>query len=140
MTRPKSERVELSMEALQAILEQARTAPLCEAHYQQLKGVLNTLGRLTRELENKRTSIHRLRNLLFGPQSEKTADVLKENKRQKDNDTAQAGTRGKGQQRKRKGHGRNAAQTYTGAQRVAVAHASLKPGDACPQSGCTGKV
>jgi hypothetical protein len=80
MKQPKSERMELSMDALEAILEQARTAPLCEEQYKQLKGVLNTLGRLTQELEKKRTSIHRLRKLLFGSQSEKTEDVLKRKK------------------------------------------------------------
>ncbi len=139
MTRPKCERMELSMETLEAILEQARSTPLSEAHYQQLKGVLNTLGRLTQELEKKRTSISRLRNLLFGPQSEKTADVLK-NKKQQANDTSKAGASRKGKKKKRKGHGRNGAETYTGAKRVEVAHESLKPGDGCPQRGCTGKV
>jgi transposase len=139
MTQPKSERMELSLEALEAIVEQARSAPLSEAHYQQLKGVLNTLGRLAQELESKRTSISRLRNLLFGPQSEKSADVLK-NKKQKANDTLQTDTSGNDKKKKRKGHGRNGAGTYTGAQRVAVAHESLKPGDGCPQFGCTGKV
>jgi hypothetical protein len=43
MKRPKSERVELSLEALEAILEQARSKPLSEAQIDQLKGVLNTL-------------------------------------------------------------------------------------------------
>ncbi len=38
MKQPKSERMELSMDALEAILEQARTAPLCEEQYEQLKG------------------------------------------------------------------------------------------------------
>jgi hypothetical protein len=38
-----------------------------------------------------------------------------------------------------KGHGRNGASTYTGAQKVAVAHPTLHTGDACP--GCEkGKV
>jgi len=139
MKPPETERVELSLEALEAILEQARTEPLSEAQIEQLKGVINTLGRLTQELEKKRTSIHRLRNLLFGPRSEKSADVLKK-KRQKANDTSKAGASGKGKKKKRKGHGRNGAETYTGAQRVKVAHEALKPGDACPESGCTGKV
>lgn len=47
MTRPNSERVELSMDALEAILEQACSTPLSQAQYNQLKGVLDTLGRLT---------------------------------------------------------------------------------------------
>ena len=115
MKRPKSERVELSMEALEAILEQARSTPLSEEQIEQLKGVLNTLGRLTQELEKKRTSIYRLRNLLFGPQTEKTEDVLKQ-KKQKQNDTSKADVSGKGKKKKPKGHGRNGANAYAGAQ------------------------
>jgi len=139
MKRPKSERVELSMEALEAILEQARTAPLTGAQYDQLKAVLNTLGRLTQELEKKRTSIHRLRNLLFGPRSEKTEEVLKQ-KKQKEHDTSKTGVSGKDKEKKRKGHGRNGADAYKGAKRVKIAHESLKSGDSCPETGCTGKV
>jgi transposase len=139
MTQPKSERMELSIEALEAILEQARSTPLSEAQIDQLKGVLNTLGRLTRELEKKRTSIARLRNLLFGPQSEKTADVLKK-KRQQANDASKADAGGKGKKKNRKGHGRNGAEAYKGAKRIEVSHESLKPGDPCPETGCTGKV
>ena len=102
MKPSKSERVELSMDTLEAILEQARSKPLSEEQYNQLKGVLNTLGRLTQELEKKRTSIFRLRNLLFGPQTEKTADVLKK-KKQKANDASQGSGRGQGKKEKRKG-------------------------------------
>ena len=84
MKQPQPERMEVSMEALEAILEQARTTPLSEEQYEQLKGVLNTLGRLTQELEKKRTSIDRLRKLLFGSQSEKTEAVLKQKKQKHD--------------------------------------------------------
>ena len=134
MNKPQTERVELGMEALEAILEQARSQPLSEEQYQQLKAVLHTLGRLTQELEKKRTSIYRLRNLLFGPRSEKTGNVLPRKPQSK------AGGGGKGKKKKRKGHGRNAADAYQGAKRVEISHDSLKPADPCPQTGCTGKV
>lgn len=139
MKRPKSERVELSMEALEAILEEARSAPLSEMQIEQLQGVLHTLGRLTQELEKKRTSIHRLRSLLFGPKSEKTEAVLKQKKSQ-ENDTSKTATRGQEKQKKPKGHGRNGADAYQGAKRIQVSHGSLKSGDPCPETGCTGKV
>mgnify|MGYP001606605478 CR=1 FL=1 len=42
--------------------------------------------------------------------------------------------------KKPKGHGRNGADAYTGAQRVAVPHPDLKVGDTCPEIGCCGKV
>ena len=40
----------------------------------------------------------------------------------------------------RKGHGRNGAEKYEGAERIKVPHPSLKPGGACPRSGCQGRV
>jgi transposase len=39
-----------------------------------------------------------------------------------------------------KGHGRNGADTYSGARRVGVPHPDLKVGDDCPEAGCYGKV
>jgi transposase len=139
MKRPKSARVELSMEALEAILEEARSAPLCETQIEQLQGVLHTLGRLTQELEKKRTSIHRLRSLLFGPNCEKTEAVLKRQKSQK-NDISKTAERGQEKKKKPKGHGRNGADAYPGAKRIQVPHGSLKSGEPCPETGCTGKV
>ena len=127
------------MEALEAILEEARSAPLSEMQIEQLQGVLHTLGRLTQELEKKRTSIHRLRSLLFGPNSEKTEAVLKRQKSQK-NDISKTAERGQEKKKKPKGHGRNGADAYPGAKRIQVPHGSLKSGEPCPETGCTGKV
>ena len=66
------------MSELEAIVEQARSTPLSAADHDKLKAVLSTLARLTQELENKRTSISRLRHLLFGARSENSAAVLKQ--------------------------------------------------------------
>lgn len=41
---------------------------------------------------------------------------------------------------KKKGHGRNGAHDYVGAERVAVPHPDLNAGDSCPESGCRGKL
>ena len=133
MRTPKFERVELEMTELEAILDGARSAPLSEEEHRQLKAVLTTLAQLTQELEKKRTSINRLRDLLFGPRTEKTATVL--NKR-----TGTSQSRKTGKQTKPKGHGRNKAADYKGADRVETSHESLNAKDPCPQSDCTGKV
>ena len=136
MTKPKSERVELAMDELEAIVDRARSA-LSEEEHHQLKAVLETLGRLTQELEKKRTSIYRLRELLFGARTEKTAAVLNNKKR---SSSARSPTGRKGKRKKTKGHGRHGAADYKGAKRVAVFHEALKSGDPCPQTDCTGKV
>ncbi len=132
MSKPKSEQLELGLEELEAIVERTRTA-LSEAEHHHLKAALSTLVRLTQELEKKRTSIGRLRHLLFGPRSEHSAKVLNRKKH------GQVGT-GKRNKKKPKGHGRNGANAYRGAKRVEISHESLSAGNPCPHSGCTGKV
>jgi len=42
--------------------------------------------------------------------------------------------------KKKKGHGRNGADDYPGAEHVAVAHPELKVGDPCPEPLCRGKL
>jgi len=42
--------------------------------------------------------------------------------------------------KKRKGHGRNGADAYPGARRIAVKHAALSAGDPCPKPRCKGTV
>ena len=77
MNGPQVKRLAFDMSELQAILEQARATPLSEEQHHTLKAVLETLARLTQELEKKRISIGRLRKLLFGPRTEKTEEVVK---------------------------------------------------------------
>lgn len=45
-----------------------------------------------------------------------------------------------GRKRQKKGHGRQGATDYTGAERVAVPHPDLKVGDPCLEVGCGGKL
>jgi len=61
---------------LERLLERARPA-LSAAEYEQLKAALDTLVYLTQLLGKKNTTIARLRQILFGASSEKTAEVLR---------------------------------------------------------------
>lgn len=144
-----TKRIDLDMKELEAILEQAR-ASLGEDGYQKLKAAIETLDYLTDLIGDKDTTINRLRKIIFGPTTEKTSDVLetgaeaagspgeKKAEEEKGGDSA-AKDNGQKEEKKHKGHGRNGAESYTGAERVKVTHGSLKPGDSCP--GCLkGKV
>jgi hypothetical protein len=64
------------MEELEKVLERARKEPLDEEGYAKLKASLETLGYLVQLVENKDTTIHRLRQILFGSSTEKTSQVL----------------------------------------------------------------
>lgn len=156
MSRPQPERLELETEELRSILDRARSCGGLSTHeHAKLEAAVDTLDWLTRELEEKNASIARLRKFLFGTKtSEKTSKVLvKEPERQSKSDGADKQQKSdseekpgeeseqKKKKKKRKGHGRNGAAAYTGAEKIHVPHESLQPGDACPDSDCeNGKV
>jgi transposase len=129
------ERIDLDRSELEAILEHAKTA-LSQAEYDKLHAAMETLIYLTRELEKNQVSIQRLKHLLFGTTTEKTQKVMEKildeaGKKKHARDDAAEDEETENRQ-KAKGHGRNGADTYTGADKVSVPHEFLKPGDACP--------
>ena len=144
-------RVEVPIEKLNAIVERARTEPLAADEHATLKAAVDTLARLTAELESPRPTLARVQRIVFGASSETTAGVLGEAKEgQRDGATPANPALGRGigrrpmadtpPQGKRKGHGRNGAQDYPRAPRIPVAHATLKHGDPCPEPGCDGRL
>ena len=97
---------------------------------------------------NKNITIARLRKMLFGASTEKTAavtgggtdseapplhdeDAVTESPREADSETPAEND----PPAPSKGHGRNGADAYRGAEKIEVPHESLRPGDACPD--CT---
>jgi transposase len=129
------ERIDLDRRELEAILARAKTA-LSEEEYAKLHAAMETLVFLTEELEKKRVSVQRLKQLLFGATTETTRKVMEKIL----DEAGQEGTCGdkaaEGQEPqarpKAKGHGRNGAEAYVGAEKMRVPHASLQPGDPCP--------
>jgi transposase len=110
MKRP---RMDVNLEELDQIIERGTHAPLSESESEKLKSAL-----------------HALVGMLPQPRStEKTKNVLEQS----------AAPAPEKEPEPAKGHGRNGASSYTGAQKVAVAHPTLHTGDPCP--GCEkGKV
>ena len=117
---------------LERILEQARSA-LSEEEYQRLKAACDTLVYLTQLVENKNTTIARLRQILFGASTEKTAHVLKAVREAVKPDVPLSPPDDLDSVPPREGHGRNGAQAYAGATQIKVHHPSLKSGELCPE-------
>ena len=127
------ELITATQEELDEILSLAKTT-FPERQYRLLEGVLATFVYVMLKLQNAKTSIKRFQRMLFGHSTEHKRDVLKRTAAADDSqvqDGAQAqpqmpatvpvpapGTR-------RPGHGRNAAQAYSGA---------LQSSSACPPS------
>jgi len=138
---PHIERIDVSCEELEALLEQAKPA-LADDGYQKLKAAIRTLGYVTELLESQEATLASLRRLLCHSTTEKTEKVLKQAGIQSDKTNHKASSTGSAPTAKSTaaGHGRNGAAAYRGARKVAVPHASLKAGDPCPDARCRGKV
>jgi transposase len=102
--------VDINLQELDQVLDQARQAPLSEPDYQKIKDTLHTLVELLTPVRN----------------TEKTSAVLPELAEAVEQ-TAHTKT-----QPAKPGHGRNAAAAFNGARKVTVQHAELKSGDRCP--------
>jgi len=102
------QRIDVDLDELDQIIERSTHAPLSESEGQKLKTALHALAE----------GLSRKRN------TEKTKAVLPQNAPLADQpDPGESA---------RQGHGRKGAAAYTGAHRVAVAHATLHSGDRCP--------
>src|SRR5712692_5063385 len=117
------QRIEVNLEELDQVLEEARQAPLSEDDYQKLKTVLHALAEWARFRS-----------------TEKTCTVL--GKADGDQPGAAAATQpdsgevpGGKPDGARSGHGRNGAEAFRGAEKVEIGHPKLKHGDRCPGCG-----
>lgn len=140
--RNSPEIIEVNDGQLEKVLRRLDEGTLDAEDFKLIRAVFQSYAYFSKLVENKNTSIRRLRELLFGQRTEKTRNVVESGdglaatppeidasptavepnqERAKPADTPVA-----------KGHGRNGADAYRSAERIAVPHSSLKAGDACP--------
>ena len=140
------ELVDVDSDRLEDVLRRAEQS-LDEKDSTLIRRVFESYAYVTELIDDKNTSIRHLRQLFFGAQTEKTeavigaktgasrvtasADAAAEIESAADRGTpdgSEAATTSKG-------HGRNGAAAYRGAERIDVAHETLHDGDACPACG-----
>ena len=105
-------RLDVDVEELDRVIDAAENGPLSKADRQKLK---TTLHALVERLAQKRNT-EKTNSVLEPKTSPSTATESPEPE-------PSAPT----------GHGRNAASAFTGAEKVSVQNAQLKPGDPCPE-------
>ena len=132
--KPGREVIAVNLEEWQALLEGARPEPLDEESYEKLQAALRAFRLLTDLIGEKDTTISRLRAVLGKPSTEKTSKVLEQaglEPSAKSHPTP--GGKGSPGEKVKPGHGRKGAAAYPGAEPIKIPHASLKPGDPCPE-------
>jgi transposase len=140
------ELVEVDGERLEDVLHRVEQS-LDEEDAALVRAIFRSYAYVTELVEDKNTSIRRLRQLFFGACTEKTDAVVGRETRTPGaalprDSVPEAGPAagdgdgdGSGAGAASKGHGRNGAEAYRGAARVDVPHPSLAAGDACPACG-----
>lgn len=124
-----------SMDELQAILQQVKDLGLPQKQYELLRSLVESYAFLVEEIGDKKATIKRLRELLFGASTEKTKAVLGQAGPTGTEAAPEAGATGQEPKPPPKGHGRLGAEAYTGVERVKIPHPSLRAGDPCPRCG-----
>ena len=158
MSSHQSQCIELELARLSAIVEEARACGMPADMVSDIEAVFTSFAFINAEVDKKGTTIRRLRRMLFGASTEKTrrvcgqghddsqaaspsdADATGSTSETGADESVAASRRNGGdgdadQQQKKpkpKGHGRKGAASYRGAEHIAVAHPSLRPGDPCP--------
>jgi transposase len=124
------------------MLQRAEAGTFTQEDYQTVSKLIVSYVHLTELIDDKNTSIRRLRKLLFGAATEKTRDVIGQDSNQEQPKPPPAAEEeassaeqdpSTNPKRRRKGHGRNGASKYTGAEKIKVPHGSLEAGDPCPE-------
>jgi len=130
---PGHEEIEVNFEELAELVERARQGqPLGEADCQRLERAIQALRYLIEQIGDQDATLSRLRALLTKPSTEKTSKVLEQAGIQAPPRNSSPANPNQNKQPK-PGHGRNGAQAYRGAERIKIAHGSLKSGDHCPE-------
>ena len=153
--------IELDMDKLEEILRRLEAKELDADDYETIKAVIGAYVYLFNAVGDKETTIRRLRQMLFGAKTEKTAAVIgglkeaesvpvpaeaKDAPESSAATGAAAGAKGDAEtpaephaandspgSGEGKGHGHNGADAFTGAEKIEVRHESLQPGDPCPK-------
>ena len=148
MKTPAPEIVEIEPAEFEELMRRAEQAAFEDGDYATIRNVFKAYLYVMELVDKKSTTIGRLRKLLFGATTEKTADVVgREPATAASNDdqpkvdagasdpAAASAPANEEKPARKPGHGRNGADDYGAATRVKVGHQSLKPGDACPECG-----
>ena len=128
--------IELDNAQLEALVLRLEAGELAVEDIQTLVPALKSYAYVTQLIDQKSTTIARLRKLLFGAETEKTAAVtghVAESPSPVSPEASGGPSSGSTEARqKSKGHGRNGAEDFPGAKRVSVPHEALSAGDPCP--------
>jgi len=132
MTKEKPKRIELTVQEVEALIERIQQESLFKPDYGLLVAIVTNYFTLEQVHQEQSHTLLRMVNQIFGPRTEKAKEVLKGASSKEAPPDSSSPTETASPKEKPKGHGRNGASAYEGAQKVCVPHSCYKAGDRCP--------
>ena len=138
--------IDVDSRQLEEVLRRAERTLEAE-DYRLLRAIAESYVYVAELVEDQNASMRRLRQLFFGERSEKTEAIVGRNTEalqdaaiaeeiETDRETRiETAAADEAPPARSRGHGRNGADAYGGAERIQVPHPSLTAGDACPACG-----
>ena len=131
MTHNKPLRIELTVQQVQILIDRGEQRSFAEQDYPIVVSIIRNYFALDHAHQEKSHAILRLLNRFFGHRTERAREVLKRCSPEQDL-PASLKTQSESSRESPKGHGRNGASAYEGAQKVCVPHLCYQAGDRCP--------
>jgi transposase len=133
MNKGKPRRIEITAQEVEALIERGEQRSFFEQDYLIVVAVLRNYFTLDQVVKENAHTILRLVKMVFGHPTEKAKEVLKNSSAEEPSRNPTATAEGEPPSKeKSKGHGRNGASSYLGAEKVCVPHSCYKAGDGCP--------
>ncbi len=143
---------------IEILIQKIEQNKLEERERRLVVALLRTFLYVVAQLQEKKTTLLKLKEMIFGRKSEKSKRE-KEKPEEGEKETAEGGLEGGGDGEQsheprnekqesdgakpapnKRGHGRNPVSAYPGAKKVRCKHNQLKPGQSCPLSTCGGRI
>jgi transposase len=157
VAEPDDEIPKINPSEVDTLIEKIWQNKLDEQDKRMIDRLLRTLLYVVSMLQEKKVTLLRLKETVFGKKSEKMKREKDEKGEPKDGPASgvQEGGKGDGSQRpkneklegvegekpgRKPGHGRHRASDYPGAKKVHCRHRQLVSGSQCPKQNCRGKV
>jgi transposase len=131
MAKEQLKRIELTVQEVEALIERMQQESLIKPDYPILMAIVRNYFTLDQMHQEQSHTLLRFVNRLFGHHTEKAKEVLKDPCPEQPSSPSSS-AESESPKKKPKGHGRNGASAYEGAQKVWVPHPCYKTGDRCP--------
>src|SRR6266498_2752577 len=141
VAEPDDEIPKINPSEVETLIKKIEQTTLSEQDKRMITRLLRTLLYVVGLLQEKKVTLLRLKELVFGKKSEKMKrrEGEKGGGSQRPKNEHLEGTEGEKPERK-PGHGRRPSSEYPGARKVHCRHQQLVSGSPCPSPSCRGKV